>query len=223
MFVFFDAIPLGDLEIDSNLTDSLTGEVVELGSSALVGVVLHAGPDGVGLDDDVYWILTNPIRDTYGVSLLPGLWRYSAQPGIVSNLAALCTWAQWLPPPPTPRQVEGEEGSRTWRRSLNRSSVRKALLRGAVTGVNVVDLGALHTTGSSPPPEQTSSSRSVRAHWRRGYWNSVRVATRDADGNIVGDRLGEIGTDWHYEGRWIHSVLVQGTSSNVVTVYAVPE
>ena len=51
----------------------------------------------------------------------------------------------------------------------------------------------------------------------------MRVATRDDEGNIVGDRLGERGVDWHYEGRWIHPVVVHGTAGNVVTVYAVPE
>ena len=51
----------------------------------------------------------------------------------------------------------------------------------------------------------------------------MRVATRDDEGIIVVDRLGEQGVDWHYEGRWIHPVVVHGSASDVVTVYAVPE
>ena len=95
------------------------------------------------------------------------------------------------------------------------------MARGAVIGVHVVDVAAL---GSAADQAATAGSgRTVRALWRRGYWNSVRVATRDGEGRIIGDRLGIPDVDWHYEGRWIHPVLVQGTTSSVVTVYAVPE
>jgi hypothetical protein len=117
------------------------------------------------------------------------------------NLAALCTWGAWSAPPPVPRQLEGDEGSRPWRRSLSRSAVRKAMVRGAVIGVHVVDVAAL---GSAADQKATTGSgRTVRAHWRRGYWNSVRVATRDGEGHIIGNRLGIPDVDWHYEGRWI--------------------
>ena len=222
ILVFFDAIPLGEIELDGELIDVITGEPTTTVGSALVGVSLYAGDDGAGIAGAVEWLVTKPIRDVHGVALVPGLWRHSAQPGVVSNLASLCRWARWAPPPPTPAQVEGEEGSRPWRRSLSRSAVRKAITRGAVAGVNVVDLGALRAP-SDGSADATPSTRSVRAHWRRGYWNSVRVATRDTDGRIVGYRLGELGVDWHYEGRWIHPVLTRGTASSLVTVYTVPD
>ena len=35
------------------------------------------------------------------------------------------------------------------------------------------------------------------AHWHRG-----RVADRDDNGNVIGNRLGVEGIDWHYELRW---------------------
>jgi hypothetical protein len=218
--VFFDAIPMGDLLLDGEVFDA-NGADVDPATAGLVGAVIHTGPDGVGLDPVVHWVVTFPAGDTHGVALGAGVWRASAQPGVIANLAALCTWGAWSPPPPAPRQLEGDEGSRPWRRALSRSAVRKAMARGAVIGVHVVDVAAL---GSAADQEATTgSSRTVRAHWRRGYWNSVRVATRDGDGHIIGDRLGIPDVDWHYEGRWIHPVLVQGTTSSVVTVYAVPE
>lgn len=31
---------------------------------------------------------------------------------------------------------------------------------------------------------------------------SVRVAERDENGNVIGNRLGVEGIDWHYELRW---------------------
>ena len=220
VLVFFDAIPLGDLEFDGTIGD-VDGATIDPSSAGLVGAVVHAGPAGVGLDPVVHWVLTFPARGTHGVALIAGVWQMSARPGVIANLAALCTWGDWSPPPPSPGQLEGEEGSRTWRRSLGRSAVRKAMARGAVIGVHVVDVAAL--SASSARSELPPTGRSVRTHWRRGYWNSVRVATRDADGIIVGDRLGEQGVDWHYEGRWIHPVVVHGSASDVVTVYAVPE
>jgi len=66
--------------------------------------------------------------------------------------------------------------------------VRKAIVRGAIASVHVVELTSLsqqveqlNTDGL----DTSVASRSVRAHWR-GYWDSVRLATRDADGTIVG-------------------------------------
>jgi hypothetical protein len=184
--------------------------------------VLYAGPNGTGLDRVADWILSFPVRDTHGVVMMSGVWQSSAQPGVIANLAALCTWGAWNPPPPIPPQVEGDRGSRQWRRSLSRSAARKALSHGAVIGVHVVDLASLgRDSNASAGSESDTTGRTVRAHWRRGYWNSVRVATRDQDGNIIGNRLGTPGTDWHYEGRWIHPVLVHGTTTSVLTVYTV--
>jgi hypothetical protein len=42
----------------------------------------------------------------------------------------------------------------------------------------------------------------VPPHIRIAHWHRVRVAERDENGNVVGDRLGQEGIDWHYELRW---------------------
>lgn len=221
VFVFFDAIPLGELELDSVLRDASSDNIIDNPSLSLIGVILYSGPNGVGLDQIIHWIMTAPLRDTHGVTIHPGFWRKSAQPGVVANIASLCTWARWHPPAPTPTQLEGPEDTRPWRRSLNKSAVRKALARGAILGVNVVDLAALHNNHSDDT--STQGGRQIRAHWRRGYWNRVRVATRAPDGAIIGDRLGQPDIDWHYEGRWIHPVLVGGVShdTDTITVYRI--
>ncbi|WP_036424901.1 hypothetical protein [Mycolicibacterium vinylchloridicum] len=39
-------------------------------------------------------------------------------------------------------------------------------------------------------------------HIRIAHWHRVRVAERDDGGNVVGNRLGAEGIDWHYELRW---------------------
>ncbi|MFV0307170.1 MAG: hypothetical protein ACK5OX_05460 [Desertimonas sp.] len=221
ILTFFDAIALGDLQLDGGLADAY-GQTIEADNAALVGVCLHSGADGHGLHPVADWIISYPGTETHGVTIVSGVWSASAQPGVIANLAALCTWGSWTPPAQSPRQLEGDDGSRQWRRSLERSAVRKAIARGAVVGVHVVDLPALSHASTDTP--DASTSRTVRTHWRRGYWNSVRIATRDDDGNIIGDRLGIAGVDWHYEGRWIHPVVVQGHAArDVVTVYSLAD
>ncbi len=219
VLVFFDAIPLGVLDLGRVLTDGSSDTTIDDTNMSLIGVRLSAGPGGLGLDPIAEWILTTPTSDTHPPICQAGFWRHSTQPGVITNIAALCTWARWHAPVETPRQLEGEIDSRTWRRSLERSAVRKAIARGAILGVNVVDLGALHNNHT--PATETSTHRGVKAHWRRGFWNSVRIATRDADGNIIGDRLGQPNIDWHYEGRWIHPVLVNGEQPENLTIYRV--
>ncbi|MBY0291288.1 MAG: hypothetical protein K2X52_29735 [Mycobacteriaceae bacterium] len=39
-------------------------------------------------------------------------------------------------------------------------------------------------------------------HIRIAHWHRVRVADRDENGNVIGNRLGVEGVDWHYELRW---------------------
>ena len=39
-------------------------------------------------------------------------------------------------------------------------------------------------------------------HIRIAHWHRVRVAERDENGNVIGNRLGVEGIDWHYEPRW---------------------
>ncbi|CAN3131773.1 Rv3651-like N-terminal domain-containing protein [Mycobacterium sp. smrl_JER01] len=39
-------------------------------------------------------------------------------------------------------------------------------------------------------------------HIRIAHWHRVRVAERDENGSVLGNRLGVEGVDWHYELRW---------------------
>lgn len=68
-----------------------------------------------------------------------------------------------------------------------------------------------------------SGGWNVRPHIRRAHNTRVRIATRDADGNIIGNRQGEFGVDWHYEIRWIPPTPInvgeEGSAPTVRTVH----
>lgn len=51
--------------------------------------------------------------------------------------------------------------------------------------------------------EPGASGWRLPPHIRKAHWTRVRVAERDEQGIIIGDRLGTIHVDWHYEPRWI--------------------
>ena len=121
------------------------GATIDPSSASLVGAVVHAGPRG----------RSRPGRPL-GVTFPPGPMascprrrrvadertaRCRRQPGRTVHLGRL------VPAARSPGQLEGEEGSRTWRRSFGRSAVRKAHGRGAVIGVHVVDVAALSALG----------------------------------------------------------------------------
>lgn len=53
-------------------------------------------------------------------------------------------------------------------------------------------------------------------HIRRAHWHRVRVATRDKAGNIIGDRQGQQGIDWHYDMRWFPPTPVNVTEQSPV-------
>lgn len=52
-------------------------------------------------------------------------------------------------------------------------------------------------------------------HIRKAHWQRVRIATRNDDGVIVGDRLGEQGVDWDYQMRWYPPTPVNATTDGV--------
>jgi hypothetical protein len=86
-----------------------------------------------------------------------------------------------------------------------------------LTGARVIDLGwrvgaALRTARTTDPSEAEVVDDDelqpslvgwrLPPHFRRAHWHRVRVATRDDEGKVVGDRLGRQDIDWHYELRW---------------------
>lgn len=54
----------------------------------------------------------------------------------------------------------------------------------------------------------TPSGRRIPAHIRKAHWHRVRIAERDATGNVTGNLQGTHGVDWHYELRWYPPTLV---------------
>jgi hypothetical protein len=198
--------------------------VLDSSRRGIVGVVLAADGDG-RLRPWVQWLLGEHVIDRgWSVSPVVGIWEHSGLAGAVANLAAICTWGDWRPPPPAPPQIEGNEGSRPWRRSLQRSAARKAIAHGAMTGVHVLDVGPTDTSSDdNPVPTAVGSGRQMRPHWRAGRWQNYRLATRNGNGDIIGSTRGQRDVDWHYEGRWVRPTLVaakQGVPTPT-TVYVV--
>lgn len=66
------------------------------------------------------------------------------------------------------------------------------------------DRGPSHSSKGAEQP----TGRTVAPHIRSAHWHRFRVATRDAAGNMIGNRLGEKDVDWHYDLRWIPPVPV---------------
>lgn len=84
--------------------------------------------------------------------------------------------------------------------------------------VDVTDVGwrvgaALRTHAAAASPAvpragQGAGGWHLPPHLRRAHWHRVRVAERDAAGNVVGDRSGAEGLDWHHEMRWYPPTVV---------------
>ncbi|MDV3136369.1 hypothetical protein [Mycobacterium sp. 29Ha] len=55
-------------------------------------------------------------------------------------------------------------------------------------------------------------------HIRIAHWHRVRVAERDENGNVIGNRLGAEGIDWHYELRWYPPTPVNADKGVAPTV-----
>lgn len=58
--------------------------------------------------------------------------------------------------------------------------------------------GRPDAAGDTPAP----SGRRLPAHIRKAHWHRVRIAERNATGQVVGSLQGTQGVDWHYELRW---------------------
>ena len=219
VLVFFDELDLdhlGFLEITATWTAQTDDEPVTVPvgppTRTVLGVVLAANPDG-HLLPWVQWIIAehHPGRGT-AIGPITGIWQRSEYAGVIANIAAVCTWGEWSEPLPLPAPVTGDENSREWRRSLERSGARRAIQRGALSDVRVLYLDPAaqpEPAGDPTAAHPSAGTRHVRTHWRSGHWQRYRVATRDAAGTIIGTRFGEQGTDWHYEGRWVRPTLVK--------------
>jgi hypothetical protein len=178
--------------------DALSGE------PHLAAVWMAAGVDGFGVAPVVVWF----VETAGGVSAVPGIWERSAYAGAVANLGAVLTWENWVELANSTESM-GEPGTKERRKALKKSSVRKAIARGAMHKVRVLVIPRREAPSSeSAPNDDALGRRSPVRHWRRGHWTKVRMASRDAGGRIVGSTSGAKGVDWAYEGRWIRPVLV---------------
>ena len=184
---------------------------------ALNGVVIFAGPDGVGLADEVVWTVSAnpdpamppPQHHDRQRGTLPGARSRALLAPIVENLALLVATTPWTD---TPKSLPGigEPGTERWVRSLRRSKAQRALAHGAGSGVRIVEArtSPRPAAGSPAPDSAPGTGRVMSPHARRGHWRRSRVATRDAEGRIVGDVHGVHGTDWRYVGHWIPPTLI---------------
>lgn len=210
---FSEPVPVGMLidEIEHLVID--TGgapRVSEPGDERyLEAVWLSSGPGGQGLGPVAVWFLQHGSgREEAATSATAGVWAKSSLKAVVPNLAALLTWEEWEEPQPA--AGFGLEGSREWKKALKASSTKRAAQRGSLHGIRVLAVPDKERSlrGGSGADGEPTGRRSPIEHWRRGHWTSVRVATRDSEGAIVGRLGGEKDIDWHYEGRWIRPVIV---------------
>ncbi len=220
---FAEPVAITDLEDDGEylvVGGQRRERTVENGGRFIEAVWLTSGLDGSGLGPVVVWFLQYGTGvDGASTAASVGLWSRSAFPAVVPNLAALLCWEKWEEPLSVPDGV-GDEGSKEWRKALKRSAVKRAAQRGALHAVRVLSVPSpSRHPGVGPSP--SSSRRAPIEHWRRGHWTSVRVATRDDQGRMVGRTDGEKDVDWHYEGRWVRPVLVNrgGRSDQGAKVY----
>jgi hypothetical protein len=207
---FAEPVPLGALEdqgeylvVGGHRSERSVGD----GDRLLEAVWLTSGPEGTGVGPVAVWFLQYGRGLDASTAASVGVWSRSAFPGVVPNLGALLSWEQWEAPSPPPEPV-GDPGGADWRQVLKRSAMKRATRRGATHGIRVLSVPSRAAASNSKPSEDESSRRSPIEHWRRGHWTSVRVATRNEAGMIVGRTDGEQDVDWHYEGRWIRPVLV---------------
>ena len=176
--VHLDGIEQGDLPVassdDTGVTTTLAGRIR---FQALVGVTFAARPDGT-VDNQVLWLTSatpNP-DDTPEPfeqwSLIPGRIDRSALGPFARNVAALLSWGAWADPPPLPPQVQGEPGTRAWAKTIRGSAARKAVARGAGTGVHTIATQP-HQPPTGPAADPAAKRRSPRPHIRRGHWRRI--------------------------------------------------
>lgn len=82
-----------------------------------------------------------------------------------------------------------------------------------LTGARIYDMGfrvgravrdyTREPSRSGPGRTFLPTGRKLPPHIRSAHWHRFRVATRDAEGKIIGSRSGEKDVDWHYDLKWI--------------------
>lgn len=182
---------------------------------AICGVVVFAGADGVGLADEVVWTVSAnpdpqmppPQHLDRQRGSLPGARSRALLAPAIESLALLVSTTPWVDTDPRPPGI-GEPGTQRWARSLQRSKARRALAQGAGSGVRIVQARATKPAGERSTERPAPSGREMPPHARRGHWRRSRVATRDAEGRIVGDVHGTHGVDWRYVGHWIPPTFI---------------
>ncbi|HVT77931.1 MAG TPA: hypothetical protein VHD87_12935 [Acidimicrobiales bacterium] len=187
-------------EIDDSRSEA------SLADTQVQAVIISAGPGGVGIDDTVVWLVCAPAEHTGGrarYAIGEGSLRTATGASAVRSLAAAVAYADWkAPQPPADGPVPG---TKEFYKALRHNKVRRAEEQGAYAGVHVIDLGRTVTRHGV---DANTTGRTVAPHLRRGHWRSVRIATRDETGAIIGDRSGVQGRDWHYEGRFVAPTVV---------------
>jgi hypothetical protein len=175
------------------------------GRTRVTGVVLRAGPQGVGLDDTVLWLTVTDGKDGVMRRLDPGSLSHATVEPIVANLAAAVAWGDWKPPP-LDLEIPVDAASPQFRRALRGGRFRRREASGAVAQVRVLDVQRMTRRAEA----MGGTHASPATHLRRGYTRRQRVGPTDA---------------WHYETRYILPVLVNPTGEHpsTVTVYRLPD
>jgi hypothetical protein len=216
----------GSADPDHLWTHPLVVALMSRGGS-MSGVVIFAGQGGRGIANEVVWCVSaapDPgappmMAKDRQRGVIHGRLSAAALRPVAENLAMMIAASESYGTPPDLPGI-GKPGTDRWYRSLTRHKAKAALHRGAGTGVRVVRF-LPHTPRRVPPPDaagmqspetgpeiQHSHRGPVRPHLRSGHWRGVRVATRDADGAIVGNVHGQHGVDWHYEPRFVADVFI---------------
>lgn len=199
---------------------------------SVTGLVFAAGPDGIGLSDEFLWLLSAepdpnqppPAHLDRQRGVVNSRLQHCLLADTVLNFAASVAWLDWRAPNTT--DIPDPSDNKAWRKFARTSQFRKNEPRGAYAGVHVINIDSAPAKPAGPTGDDTDRRTSPTTHLRRGHWRSVRVATRAADGTIIGNTRnadGE-GVDWHYEGRWIPPSIVNPTagSSPRQAVYRLP-
>jgi hypothetical protein len=175
----------------------------------LVGVVVGSTPSGAGVVDPAVWLCLHRAgeRTQLLVAAEPD-WRRCGPAAVLANAIAAITTMPFGGPPDgptsTPRTSE-------WRAAMRSKPGRRALERGAVTGVHLLDVPRMNRESHVDPDLASAylaNLRLMRPHWRRGHWQRYRLARRDDLGTVVGDVQGVEGEDWNYALRWIAPLRV---------------
>lgn len=173
------------------------------------GVVFFAGEEGIGLRDEVLWIVSTDPPESQPLDrdriMLWGRPSAASLAPAVRNLAAAVAWGSWVPP-----RIDLELpdfDNKEFKSFTNKGRFRRMEPHGGAVGVHVLDVGKMSKPSDSG--DAGSDKREIAAHLRRGHWKRVRCGPMD---------------DWHYEARWIAPVVVNPTSGVLgrVQVYRLP-